>query len=258
MRPEGFAMSSSVRSGKYPRMLRIKERELLESVLPAERPGYRRYREMLDVMVVLGEGRRGPGNLVLGYEDDEPDTASPLAQVVAYGVVETTRDQFSITIREEVADQIDVEMVSRHGEEIPDHFEEKRRWSYSEWVPGASSPANGQPVREVPIGDGLVLAISPGEERLWLYDGRTGMNHLIPVTNYHNELMRVKQIRDPQVALKAVLLFREHASYTDAELRAAFVAYNKLRPKVPLTTTSQPEGQRPSWKQLLMKLLGRS
>ena len=45
--------------------------------------------------------------------------------VIAYGMVETTRDAFTITVREEVAAQINVEIVSRRGEEIPDHFEEK-------------------------------------------------------------------------------------------------------------------------------------
>ena len=216
----------------YPRALRPKERALVDSVLPLDRPGYRRCRELIDAMVVLGEGRRGAGNLILGYERETPDRESPLATIVAYGVVETTMAEFYVTVRECVARQIDVEIVSSRGEEVPDHFEEKRRWTYSTWQPGSLSPANGRPVREVAIDGTLVLAISKDEKRLWVYDGESGMNFPIPITNFYNELMLHRNIRDPKVALASHLLFAELESYSDHDFRAAFVAYNKLRRKV--------------------------
>jgi hypothetical protein len=224
----------------YPRILRPKERDLLESVLPPDRPGYRRYREQLETMQVIGEGRRGAGNLILGHPGDLPDLTSPLPAVVAYGVVETTRDYYTITVRECVGGQIDAEIVSAHDEEIPDHFEEKRRWTQAEWKPGSASPATGVLVREVPIDIHSVLAIAAGEKRLWLYDGATGMNHPIPVTNYHNELMLRKQIRDPELALKSGLLFDQLSSYSDEDLRAAFVAYNAGRRRVEVQSVPSP------------------
>src|SRR5512143_1045403 len=216
----------------YPRNLRDKERDLLESVLPPDRPGYRRYREALETMQVIGEGRRGPGNLILGMPGGEPDVTSPLPPVVAYGVVEATQDRYTVTVRELTGNQLDVEIVSAHDEEVPDHFEEKRRWTYASWKPGSVSPATGMPVREVPIDDRSVLVIAPGEKRLWLYDGATGMNHPIPVTNYHNELMLHRQIRDPAIALQSGLLFDQLSSYSDEDLRAAFVSYNAARRRV--------------------------
>ncbi len=217
---------------QYPRPLRPKERDLLESVLPPDRPGYRRYRDLLETMQVLGEGRRGAGNLVLGHPGTVPDLDSPLAPVVAYGVVETTKDRYTITVRESMGDQVDVEIVSAHGEEIPDHFEEKRRWTYAAWKPGAVSPATGASVREVKIDERSVFVIAAEEKRLWLFDGMTGMNHPIPVTNYHNELMLHKRIRDPAIALQSGLLFDQLSSYTDDDLRAAFVLYNAGRRRV--------------------------
>lgn len=216
----------------YPRTLRSKEQDLLEAVLPLDRPGYRKYRELLSRMVVLDEGRRGAGNFVLGISGDRHDVTSPLAPVVAYGMVETTRDAFSVTLREVVSDQIDVEIVSSRGEEVPDHFEEKRRWTYSTWMPGLSSPATGEQAREVRITETLVLGILSSEQRLLLHHSSTGMVHLIPITGFYNELMVHKSIRDAKTALNAKLLFQNLSSYSDEDLRSSFISYNKLKRRV--------------------------
>jgi hypothetical protein len=216
----------------YPRALRPKEENVLEFVLPEDRPGYRNYRNLIRSMVVLSLGRRGRGNFVLGDQRDTADLTSPLPPVIAYGMVETTQDQFSVTVRECIAGQIDVEVVSRRGEELPDHFEEKRRWTYSPWSPGKPSPATNLPVREVAVGGLVVLAVSREERRLWIYDGRSGMNLLIPVTNYYNELMLQKKIRDPGVALNPNRLYSDLSDFTDAEMREAFIAYNASRRRV--------------------------
>lgn len=231
----------------FPRVLRKKERELLEFVLPMEAPGYATYRRLMDEMVVLAEGRRGKGNLVLGRAGDRADLSLPLPPVVAYGVVETTRDEFTITVRACVGDQIDVEIVSTHGEEIPDHFEEKRRWTYSSWKPGTPSPATTMPVREVQIAPTLTLVIAHHDRRLWLHDATTRMNHLIPITNFYNELMLHKAVRDPRIALDASRFFDEHRQYADGDLRAAFLAYNRLIRRVAIASAEeqpQPKGWR--------------
>ncbi len=219
-------------TGVYPRSLRPKELDLLLSVLPAESSGYREYRELLLKMVVIGEGRRGAGNLVLGFNDDRADTISPLGSVVAYGMVETTHDTFSVTIREHIGEQVDVEIVSAHGEEIPDRFEEKRRWTYSTWKPGELLPSSGERVREIHINDTLVFGIARKERRLLLHDRSTGMNHLIPITNFYNELMLHKNIRDPKIVLNSSLFFQDLDVYGDEDLRTAFIVYNKLRRRV--------------------------
>jgi len=242
-------------TGGYPRPLRSKERDLLEAVLPPDRPGYRRYRDMVKALMVIGEGRRGAGNFILGGADDVPDISSPLAPVVAYGVVETTRDTFTVTMREALGEQIDVEIVSAHGEELPEHFEEKRRWTYSSWRPGEPSPATGGAVREVTLDVSSTLAISAREKRLWLYDGASGMNHPIPITNYYNELMLGKGIRDPKVALRSAGLFENLRDYTDDDLRTAFVAYNRLRKRIELTPgpSGPPSAGMRGWVQSLFR-----
>ncbi len=216
----------------FPRSLRPKELDLILFVLPQASQGYNEYRSLIDSMVVLGEGRRGKGNIVLGTVGDIADTTAPLASVIAHGVVETTSDTFTITVRECVGGQIDVEIVSNRGDEIPDHFEEKHRWTYSTWSPGKPSPATQMSVRETTITGTLTLACARKEKRVWLHDSTTGMNHLIPITNFYNELMLHKRIRDPKIALNSDLFFDDVEKYSDDELKAAFVAYNRVKKRV--------------------------
>jgi hypothetical protein len=225
---------------EYPRPLRSKELDLLETVLPVERPGYRALRVRLESMTVLGEGRRGEGDLILGIPGDLPDLDSPLAPVIAYGMVETTRDEFTISVREEAGNQFNVEIVSAGGRGIPDHYEEKRRWTYSRWSPGEVSPATGATVREVFIGAGVTLAFAQAEKRIWIHEGSGGIVRLIPITNYYNELMIRRGIRDPRIALVPPLLWKDLKSFSDEDLLRAFVAYNALRRHVPLHLDSPP------------------
>jgi hypothetical protein len=240
----------------YPRKLRSKELDVIEFVFPVDRPGYRQYRQWISSMVVLGEGRRGKGNLIIGYEGDVPDRISPLAAVIAYGVVETTQDPYSITVREYLGRQIDLEIVSTHGADIPDHFEEKRRWTYSSWLPGQPSPATEEIVREIGIEENLVLVIARLEKRLWVYNSTNGMNVLVPITNFYNELMLQKNIRDPRIALKSDRFFQDLDTYTDSELRSSFIAYNKLKPKVEIKTPIVKIEER-GFKTFVAKLLKR-
>ena len=237
----------------FPRPLRDRERELLEYVLPEGRPGYTMYREHLAAMVALGEGRRGAGNLVLGYPGSALDRDSALPPVMAYGMLETFREQYSITVREETGDQIDVEIVSSHQEELPDQFEEKRRWTYSLWLPGLPSPCSGEPVREVQVSDSVIFAIAAGEKRLWAHHRDTGVNHLIPVTNFYNELMIARHIRDPKTALDSSLLFTEPDRHADQDLRAAFIAYNAWKHRFDIPPDPVPP-RVSAWKALTGRL----
>ncbi len=227
-------------NGMFPRQLHPKEREFLEFVLPMERRGYKVYRDLLDAMVVLGPGRRGNGNLVLGYRGDIPDTQSPLASVVAFGAVESQHNTFTITVREFIGKQIDIEIASSIDDEVFHQSDEKRRWTYSQWSPGKLSPATGAAVREISIGDTATLVVAPTEKRIWVHEGTSGMVYLIPITNFYNELMLHKNIRDPKIALQSNKFFENAGVYSDEDLRFAFIAYNKLRPKVTIQNLTTP------------------
>ncbi len=158
----------------------------------------------------------------------------PLTPVIAFGVVEATSGSYVVTVREHAGGQINVEIVSGAEGVVPDHFEEKSRWTYSTWLPGLPSPATGGEVREVALDSILTLAIAPMERRIWLYDRESGIILLLPVTTFHNELMLFKGIRDPQVALDIGKFFAGQAVYSDADLRETFNRYNALKLRVKL------------------------
>ncbi|HET7152282.1 MAG TPA: hypothetical protein VFJ29_00820, partial [Candidatus Kapabacteria bacterium] len=80
-----------------------------------------------------------------------------------------------------------------------------------------------------------------------------GTNHLIPVTNFYNELMIFKQIRDPKVALDHKNLFTYLTQFTDAELIGAFKHYNVLYKKVDIALFDSKTSQSRLLKNLLKK-----
>jgi hypothetical protein len=231
-------------NSQYPRALTHRERTWLEWVLPADRIGYQEYRKYLDTMVVLGEGRRGKGDIVLGYAGDTPDTTITLPPVFAYGLIETNFGPISVTVRENYGDQIDVEIVTHRGEEMFEQFEERRRWTYSTWKPGAICPQCERPPREVSMeteaGKRLVLTVCAADRRLWVHDAETMVNHLIPVTNFYNELMLHKKIRDPKIALDSNRMFTDLPRYKDDDLTYAFMTYNALKTKVEMKGRLMP------------------
>ena len=219
----------------YPRHLTSREKAWLDWLLPSERKGYRDYRERLDQMLVIGEGRRGKGNFVLGRSDDNPDLTSPLPPVFAYGAIEGEEATISILTREEAGGQIEIEIVPLRGDVIPEMITERKRWTYSTWSPGNSCPCCSGSLREVRIGIPVpqaVLAICQTDHRVWVYDAVTEVNHLIPITNFYNELMLHKKIRNPETALRPDHLFSHLHDFRDDELVHAFLVYNKIRKKV--------------------------
>lgn len=219
----------------FPRQLSSREKEWLFSLLPEDRPGYSLYRRKIEPLYVLGHGRFSDTSLVLGKREDSLDDTMPPAPVFAIGSLTFEETEVYVTINEELESQIEVD-ISRTGNKIlPAKLKELRRWSYSDWRPGRKAPGDSSEVREVHLIPGqVVLAIAPRHKRIWAYDSGSGINHLIPVTNYFNEVIRVKQIRDPKLALNSNLVFENSLELTDQDLGAAFLIYNKYWKKISL------------------------
>ncbi|HLF20742.1 MAG TPA: hypothetical protein VI704_08115, partial [Bacteroidota bacterium] len=155
-----------------------------------------------------------------------------------YGLVETTIGEGAVTVRERLGDQVEYEIVYPRGERVSLGFEEIRRWTFSTWNSSQPCPMCSTRVREVHmksrLGRNLVLAICVVDRRLWVYDGATGVNHPIPVTNIYNELAMQSKMKDPRVAFDSWRLFSDLPSFSDADLTKAFASYNNIRTKVPL------------------------
>lgn len=222
----------------FPRELNEVERQLLLWLLPENRPGYFEYRRYVEGWKVVARGRRGEGNYILTAPNEQPDNESPLPQLLAYGMVETRQGSIVASIRERLGNQVEYEIVNLHGDVVSSGFQEIRRWTFSSWLPSQACPACGQALRQVNMnvesGQKLVLAVCPSDKRLWVYNEATGINHPIPVTNFYNELMLHKNVRDPQTAFDSKRLFADLSTFSDEDLIKAFVTYNKLRTKVVL------------------------
>jgi hypothetical protein len=243
----------------FPRDLSPLEKDLLLWLLPPDHPGYREYRSLVESWRVAAKGRRGEGNFILAAGTADIDMDSPLPQMLAYGVVETEGGKIAVGIRERFGDQLEFEIVSLGGESLPDLSTEKRRWTYSSWLPKQACPQCLGILREVDMrtvrGRRLVLALCTRDERIWAYDEMSGINHPVPLTNFYNELMLHANIRDPNLALNSKRLFTDLHSYSDATLSRAFASYNKLRSKILIEDNFQiPEDEKLSWfKRLRMR-----
>jgi hypothetical protein len=224
------------REESYPRDLSPLEKDLMLWLLPADRPGYRDYRSFVESWRVAAKGRRGEGNFILAPGSAKIDNESPLPQVLAYGIVETTNGKIAVTVRELLDDQLEFEIMCLGGESLPDILGEKRRWTFSTWLPKQPCPICSGTLREVNMqtvsGRRLVLAFCKEDGKIWVYDEISGVNHLIPLTNFYNELMLHANVRDPKVALNSKRIFTDLQNYSDAMLSRAFASYNKLKTKI--------------------------
>jgi hypothetical protein len=88
-------------------------------------------------------------------------------------------------------------------------------------------------VREIIIVPGkYLLAIAGTAKKMWLHEFENGVNHLLPVSNFYNELMRLNNIRDPKIILSPGRLFENLPAYDDQQIISAFLSYNKYLKKI--------------------------
>ncbi len=231
-------------AGTYPRSFDGRELALLRWLLPAGKPGYAEVYDRLAAWRLLGEGRWGDGDFICGAEGDAIDTTGPMNPVLAHGELRFEKGTLYMTVHAESEGQIEVQF-SPPLPEAERFGAERERWNSSAWNPGDPSPRLGAPVREIPLARGgasgdLLLCIAAGEELLWLHEARSGVNHPVPLTNFHNELMLHLRIRDPEVVHAPKRFWASHGSYADADLRAAFLRYNSVWRKVLLQEEATP------------------
>jgi len=221
----------------YPRELSAQEHAWIEWLIPVEREGYRIFSEQIKSYLVLGEGRWGVNDFVLGKIGQSIDMTEGMHPTFAFGAILGEQCDVNISIHEtNDIGQIEFVVSPIRAEKIPYDLKEIRRWTYSYWKPGDPCPATNTRVREVKLATvgpfSFTLAISAAQHALWLHDPGYGTNRLIPVTNFYNELMSVKEIRDPKIALDHKYLFNYLQLFSDDEFFRAFKRYNVMYKKV--------------------------
>jgi hypothetical protein len=240
------------------------ELELIGWVLPETSPGYAKCLEFIKGSSVLGRGRRGEGEVIIGRAGDQPDLGAPLPPVYAYGVIETADDTISVTVREIIEGQLSVEIVGRLSDKVTGGFTVRRRWTFSTWRPADQCPQCATAPRVVPIrapersSVQHAIAFCTTDRRFWVFDGLELTCRPIPVTTFYNELMLVKNIRDPRIALDGRNIWRDLANYSDRDLALAFAAYNRMKGKVEIARDDQaPAGGRRSLLSRIGSLFGK-
>ncbi len=221
---------------------------MLFSVLPEEKSGYKHYREKIVDLLVTGYGRFKNNNYILGKKGTVPDLSFSSTPVFAAGTIKIPGDDIDILINEEIDNEIEFDITLGNTNEIPEEINEIGSWSYSGWNPGDNAPHDNSPVRETIISPGeYALTFAPAHKKIWLHDNKSGVNHLIPLTNYYNELMRFKRTKDPMLALNPKLMFDTLDDFSDYELINAFVLYNKYMRRFPRDFSKyiEPQQQEP-------------
>lgn len=209
----------------YPRKLSTAEREILFSLLPENKSGYKNYRSLIDKYSVISEGRFGNGNLILGEVDSSPDFSISSSPVFALGNIITSEINYYAVIH-----LLDEGMIEIQIDPYPveDEIVIKNIVSYSDWKPGKKSPEKNSDVYQYMIKDGeYLLAICPVSKKIWLHEYKTEVNYIIPMSNFFNELMRVKKVKDEKLLMNPSKFFDEINNYSGLEIKLAFLLYNK-------------------------------
>jgi hypothetical protein len=203
------------------------EIKLLLSILPEQKSGYKIYRDMISTMKVMGKGRFENGNFYIGTGAAKPDLSIPSSPVFAVGIVKTNIGSIDVLIHEYEDDLIEVQLSKRvcDVEEVIINSV----LSFSEWNLGGNSPGSTEVVKEFEIiKDKLILVIDKTNKKIWFHNYESGVNHIIPVSNYFNELMRLKKIKDENLFRSPSLFFNKLDDFTDEEFKLAFYQYNKF------------------------------
>lgn len=221
----------------FPRKLTAPEKIILLSILPESKAGYKLYREKIINLFVIGSGRFGGNNYILGNMGDELDLNVPSSPVFALGIAESGMDTIDIVIHEQQDEQIEFDITANPISLLQNDLMIDKVRCFSYWIPGEKYLFEDAEVREYMISPGsYILAIAPQLKKIWLHDISTGVNHIIPVSNFFNELMRLKNIRNPKLALNPGNFFENINEYKNDEIRNAFLMYDNYLSKFNIRT----------------------
>ncbi len=213
----------------FPRKLSDAELNLLLLLLPEDKTGYARYRNIITEYYVIGEGRFGEGNYFLGKINDEIDLEIPSSPIFANGIVETDKATFEISVNEIQDNKIEFSISPVPDENVI--YKILKVTTLSSWIPGKKSP-EGNKVKLFPV-DGMnyILVIAPVDHKIWLFEKSSGINYPIPVSNYYNELLRLKRETRNEVYKNPVKLFDDIESFKESEIILAFLMYCRYKRK---------------------------
>lgn len=215
----------------YPQKLPGNIKEILFFLLPEDKTGYAEYRNKIDGSNITGEGRLGEGNYYLGSGNIKPDLNFPSTDVFAVGELFFKAGKVDAVIHEEDEDGFIEFQVNPFDEDFLSGGISSG-WTLSTWVPRSNFPEDNSEVREVDIyGKELVLCFAKKQKLIWFFNAADGVNKIIPLTNYYNELMGIINERDPKEVFNPSKFYDKLSDLSDEVLLKAFLTYNKYLKK---------------------------
>ncbi|MGQ9799470.1 MAG: hypothetical protein ACUVRG_09275 [Ignavibacterium sp.] len=211
----------------FPRKLNDAEMNLLLLLLPENKSGYSRYRKLIREYFILGEGRFGEGNYFLGNPGDEIDLEISSSPILTSGTVKTDKATFEISINEMQDNKIEFSILPYPDEAAV--YKIEKVITISDWIPGKKSSEGGNVKLFSIDGMNYILAIAPTDRKIWLYEKSSGINYPIPISNFYNELLRLKSETRKEFYLNPNRLFEELDTYSESEIVLAFLMYCKYK-----------------------------
>lgn len=244
----------------FPRKLSEIEEYWLNLILPENRPGYKIYRDRIKNLFVIGYGKFPPFNLILGEKETKPDLTIPPQSIVATGTFYYKFGKVNVSIFEEFENQIELDIQSEgfnYNEISSDNLidNEIKFFTYSNWSPGQRHPFDNSELRQVEIDKNILIAISKSHKRIWMHNRETQTNKFIPITNFYQELLRVLKIHNPKIITDINYFFLNLNKFSDAQIKEAFINYNRSWKKVDLVLTIESEVKENWFQKFLKRLL---
>lgn len=242
----------------FPRKLSEIEEYWLNLILPEERPGYKVYRDKIKNLYVIGYGKYPPFNLILGEKEDKPDFTIPPQPIVATGTFFYKFGKVNVSIFEEFENQIEIDIQSDgffyhevSSEELINR--EIKFYTYSNWSPGQKHPFDNSDLRLIEINPNITIAISQTHKRIWIHNRETQTNKFIPVTNFYQELLKVLQIHEAKIITDINYFFLNLNKFFDAQIREAFINYNRNWKKTELKVPVEFRREKQNWLKKFLK-----
>jgi hypothetical protein len=185
----------------------------------------------------------------MGFENDKPDLSYASLPVFASGLVTLDNAGILVTIHEEYDNKIEFSINNLSGGLVPSEGNITGGWTYSTWKPSSPSPFKNDMLREVQISqvkNKLVLAVSKTNRTIWLYEDKINYVHIIPVTNFINELLRGNISIDRTKGINMNYIFDNLNLFKDDDFRKALINYNKQWRKLDLSEIESGEAGKKS------------
>lgn len=208
----------------YPRRLTDAELKYLRYILPEQIAEYNNYFKQLSTLWVIGHGRFGHENLVIGEEETKNTHHSGLGSIFAAGVYIEDGIRTELLLHAMVEGQAEFDIMKQPAESSDASY------TLSLWKPGVKLAGSKDKVREIPLTrDKLLLACDKEKRQFWIHEYATQFNRIIPATNLLNEIRFVAGLKGD---LKPKEIFMQLDSVSDELIVKAFVKYNKLFKKI--------------------------